>query len=146
MTTQKQLIFARSSPVLLQVKVNGGLKSHNVRIRPKPGYDATTDRRNERITTEFFSGVDVRKMDLDGGNVDRRDGIPEGHARMGVSCRVEDYEVVFAKRLLDPRYQLAFDIGLPALDLDPHPHGPMSNLFVNLGQGSRTIDLRFPCR
>ena len=126
------MIYGPKTRVLLQVKFNGGLESHNIRIRAKPRYDTPADRRDERIATEFFSRVDVGKVDFDGRNVDRRDGIPQGYARMGVPSRVENYKGVLAKRLLNESYEFAFDVRLPALNLDPHAQSPMVDLFVNL--------------
>ena len=131
------------SLVSYQVNVNGSFQGQNVRIRPKTRYDTTTDGGNQRFVTEFFSSVNVGKVDLDGGDIDRRDGIPESHTGVGISCGIQDYEVMFAKRLLNPSHQLAFNVRLPAIDLRPHAKCPVPNLIVYLGEGRRTVGFRF---
>ena len=42
------------------------------------------------MVTERLPGVHVGKVYLDKGNGDRRQGVPQGHAGVGVACRIDD--------------------------------------------------------
>src|ERR1700722_11077220 len=117
-------------PILgeLFVAVNGNdrFKRQNVGIHAKSGYLTPADGRDERSMTEFFAGEDVGDVDFNGRNRHRRNGVPEGNTGMGVSGGIQDDDLEFALRGLDPIHQFTLDVRLAELDLalqleDPFP-------------------------
>lgn len=83
-------------------------------------------------------------MDLNGGDADRRDGIPQRDTGVGVSGGVEDDggEVTF--RLLNPIHQFAFEIRLAEIDLHFERLGALADLRFDVSEGGAAINFRFP--
>ena len=63
----------------------------------------------------------VGNVDFDDRDVQQQQGISDGDAGMGISCRVDDQSGTGADGLLDPVDDITFMIGLKRFD--GHPHG-----------------------
>src|SRR5438270_2857895 len=83
-------------------------------------------------------------MDCDCGNPNGRDGVPKRDAGVGVSGGVEDDRICVALGRLDPGYQLAFQVGLPEINICTHLLSALPNLFLDIGQGISSINLGLP--
>lgn len=81
-------------------------------------------------------------MDLYGRFADRGYSIANGDTRMRKGCRIDDEQIIGV--LLDGINDCCFAVGLH----DGHPAaeflGCCTDFFVNLIEGSRTIDTGFP--
>lgn len=67
--------------------------------------------------TEVLARLDGADVDLDGRDGDGLEGVEDRHARMRVSCRVDDDAVDLAVCLLDLVDDAAFVVRLEDLDL-----------------------------
>ena len=83
-------------------------------------------------------------MDFDGWNPDTGDGIAERDAGVSIGSRVQDDDIEFTFRLLNPGDQLAFEVGLAELDFRAQLGGAFADLGLDLGQGSIPVELRLP--
>ncbi len=97
--------------------VNGGLKCQKVGTGAKAGDLATADWGDNRLVAKVFSGVDVGKVDFDGGNLDTGDGVAQGETGMSIGCGIEDDHLKLAFGLLNPRHQLPFEVGLAEINV-----------------------------
>src|SRR5437764_1116709 len=93
---------------------------------------------------EFFPSVDVGKVDFDGWDSYRRDGVAEGHARVGVATRVQDDDVEIAFGGLYPIDQFALKVRLAEFDADPQLGGAVSDVGLDVGQGRAPVNIWFP--
>ena len=100
------------------------------------------DRYNQRFVAEFLPGMNIRQVDLDRGDANRRDGVPESDAGVRVGSRVDDDALELTFRLLNPTNQLPLDIGLAKLDLRSQRRRPLPDSFLDLGQGHLPVFLR----
>lgn len=89
---------------------NGGIHRQNVGAGPETANLTTTNRRDERIVTESFAGMNVGKVYLDGWNSYRGDRISEGDTGMGISRSVDYDGIRPTSRLLNPSHQFAFQV------------------------------------
>ena len=92
--------------------------------------------------TEFFPGMDVRKMDLNRWNTDGRNGVTQGDTGMGVISCVDDDDVELALGFLNPADQFAFDIGLPETDFNFQFRCPGADLSFDVLQSCPAINFR----
>src|SRR5205085_12697634 len=90
--------------------VNGGFHGQNVGMSAEAGDLADANRGDEGLMTEFLPRMDVGKVDFDGGNSDRSDGVPEGDAGVGIGGSVQNDYVGLALRFLNPGDQFAFRV------------------------------------
>lgn len=71
----------------------------------------------EAHLAEVLAGLDSADVDLDGGDGDGLESVQNRHARVRVSCRVDDDAVDLAVCLLDLVDDAALVVGLEDLDL-----------------------------
>jgi hypothetical protein len=84
----------------------------------KSGYLPDAHGGNHGAMPEFFTGVDVRKMDFDGRHCTRFDGVPQRNACVGVSGGVKHDRVELSLGILNPADKFAFKVSLPELYRD----------------------------
>src|SRR5260370_20193129 len=94
--------------------------------------------------TEFFPGMDVQKVNLNGWQIDRRDGIPECNTGVGIGGGVQDDNIELAPGFLNPIDQLALDIGLPEFNFRFELLGPFTDPGFDVRQRCPSIDLWLP--
>ena len=91
---------------------------------------------------EFLPCVDIGKMNLNGGDADSRDSVPEGNAGVGISRRIQDQQVEFPLGLLNPSDQLALLIRLAEINFNPQLRCSLTDLRFDVGQTRPTVDFR----
>ena len=130
----------KSGRFLVFDNVNRCIHRQNVRVWPESEDLTTADWCDQGLVTKGFPRVDVGKVDFDGGQPHRSDGIAQGDTGVGVGCRVENDDAEFPLRLLDPGNQFPFEIGLPEFDSHAKLFGPLTDLGLNVSQGRSSID------
>ena len=94
--------------------------------------------------TEFLPGMDVRKMNLNGWQINCRDGISECHTGVGIGGGIQNDDVELAPRFLNPIDQLALDIRLPEFNFRFELRGPFTDPGLDVRQCRPPINLRLP--
>ena len=94
--------------------------------------------------TEFFSGMDIRKVNLYRGNSHGCDGIPERDARMGISGSIDHNGICLSLGLLEPANQFALHIRLPEVDLHAQLGCSFPYLGFNVCQRKTTVSFWLP--
>jgi hypothetical protein len=92
---------------------------------------------------EFFSPVEVGKVDLDGGDGDRGNGIAERHAGVGQAPGIDDKTDGRAVGLLDAIDEKSLMVGLKSLYGDSQLGAMGFEVVVDLAQGVLAIDVGF---
>jgi hypothetical protein len=70
------------------------------------------------MVPELLPGVHVRDVDFHSGHLHRRDGVPNGHRRVGVGAGVEHDADCLAPRSVDRVHEGAFMVGLETLHVE----------------------------
>ena len=94
------------------------------------------------MMSKFFTGVNIRQMDLDGRNTNARNGVSKSDAGMGIGSGVDHNDLKITFGLLNPGHEVAFQVGLTKFDLDPSFTPMASDLAFNVGEGGAAIDFR----
>ena len=110
------LAFGSHGLALFLEQIEHGVERQRVAARAEAADGADADRRHERLVAIGLARVHVRQVDLDGGQRHRAQGVGDRHRRMRIRRRVDDDGVRALARRLDVVDQLAFDVGLVALD------------------------------
>src|SRR6185369_13535241 len=91
---------------------NGSAQCQNVSFSPKTHNHSSTNWRQQRFPTEFFSIMNVGKVNLDRWDFACRNCVPDGYAGVRVGSRIQNNNTEVTSCLLDPAYNLSFDVGL----------------------------------
>ncbi len=86
------------------------------------------------MMTEWFPLVDVRQMNLNGGQAHCRNSVPNRDTGMGVGGRIDDNPLIAASTLLDPVDEFPFAIGLSNVDFHGQILGELDHGRVNAVQ------------
>src|SRR3954451_8472623 len=89
-----------------------------ISMRAEAADDTFRDRRHIGMVAESFTPEDIGQVDLDHRKLRYRKRVHDGDGGMGIGTRIQDDAVMLAPRLLNPRNQLAFQIGLAEVDRD----------------------------
>jgi hypothetical protein len=92
---------------------------------------------------EFFSPVEVGKVDLDGGDGDRGNGIAERHAGVGQAPGIDDKTDGRAMGLLNTIDEKTLMVGLKSLYGDTQLGAMGFEVIVDLAQGGLAVDMGF---
>ena len=75
--------------------MKGRLKSQDIALDTKSGNLALDHIPDHRRAAELLATVYVRNMDLNGGNLDGEQYIPQGNAGMGICSRIDNQGIYF---------------------------------------------------
>src|SRR5438045_475901 len=103
---------------------------------------AATDRRDQGLVPELLPGVDVGKVNFDGGDSGGGNGITQRNTGMGVGRSVENDDVELVFCLLNPGDEFACEIGLAEVDVGSGFSGTLADLGFDIGQGGPSVQLR----
>src|SRR6266850_2970718 len=92
--------------------------------------------------SELLPGMNIRKMYLNSGYSSRDNRVPKGDTGMRVGCCVQDDHIELPFRLLNPAYQLPFNIRLSKLNFRPQLFTSLPHLRLDVAQCSLSIDFR----
>jgi hypothetical protein len=123
--------------------VNGGINCQNVAHRSKTKDKPPAHWGKYGLMPELFASVNVGKMDFNRGYSDRRDGITQGHAGVGIGGGVQNDGVSIPFRLLNPGYQLSFKVGLSKVDVCSGSVGAFPDPFLDVSEGIPAIHVWF---
>ena len=126
----------------VSVNVNSRVNRQGVRIRSEARDDPTTDRGDHRMVPEGFAGVNIREMDLNGGDPDRRNGVAQVDACVSIGRGVQDDHIKLAFGLLYPLDQLALEVGLAKPDVDSASLSETSYLRFDVRKRCSSVNLR----
>ena len=104
-----------------------------------------TGRRNTRLMTKRLSGLGVRNVNFDGGDLCALYSIVQRVRRVGKRTRVDgDGRKTVSVRCTDPIDQLAFVVGLPTGHSQAEFLAPGNQCLVDFRQRGRAINFRLP--
>jgi len=117
-----------------------GPKRQNVAQRAEAGNLTAHHRGDHRVAAELLAGVDVGKMDFDGGKPATGDGVADGDAIVGIRSRVDDEAVAAVRGVPYEAHYLALVIRL--VNLHRYVQGPrfLFDKSVDAVKGLRPVD------
>src|SRR3569833_966745 len=97
--------------------------------------------RDDRVSTEFFAGMDIAQVDFDCGKSGVRDGVADGIRVMRVRARVDDDRLGPGDCVLDEVDDLALDIRLANAHVDAERFGVRLDRLVQGGEIFLPVDV-----
>ena len=84
----------------------------------KTFHSAVNNRSEHRYRSKFFPSLGVRKVNFNCRNIGSGQGIPNGHASMSISSRIDQKPIKATRRILNGCHNFAFNIALKKLQFD----------------------------
>jgi len=104
--------------------------------------ETATYRGDAGLVAKWFSSLDVRHVNFDGWQADRRDCVPQSDACMRVGGGVEHDYVELPFCLLNPAYQVALDVSLAKINSHTQFAGSRAHGSFDVRQRRASINLR----
>ena len=95
---------------------NGRFECEQVGVCPESRNLSAADRSNKALVPEFLACVNVREVNFNRWHLNGGDGVAQRDTGVRVRCGIEDDPIKLALGILNPTYQLAFDIRLAKLE------------------------------
>ena len=102
---------------------------------------AERDVREKRFVAERLAGRDIRQVQLDEWDLDRKQRVAQGDAGVSEGGRVEeDHGDSLVASLIDALDELRLRVALERVELVPRGSRLRSKTLLDLGQGRRAVD------